>query len=125
MQGDQLAAGRTEKNSEYGSKTKVVIDTQETRNTSITPVRQSNGDGVRQIEELRQTFYELVSKKTSASGPKVNEPTNAAETETPLPPPLQQVVVINRSSGNRGRSRLPHAFWERSGMARTTLKMIR
>lgn len=95
------------------------------RLASATPARRPDEDGARQIEELRRTFYELVSKKTSAHEPKDREQTTTAEAETPPQPPLQQIVVINRTSGSRSRGRLPAAFWERSCMARTTLKMIR
>jgi len=95
------------------------------RLASATPARRPDEDGVRKIEELRRTFYELVSKKTTITEAKVNEQTTAAEAETPPQPPLQQIVVINRTSGSRSRSRVPAAFWERSCMARTTLKMIR
>ncbi|MCK9296404.1 MAG: hypothetical protein M0P70_15140 [Desulfobulbaceae bacterium] len=95
------------------------------RLASATPARRPDEDGGRQIEELRRTFFELVSKKTSAHEPKDREQTTTAEAETPAPPPLQQIVVINRTSGSRSRGRLPAAFWERSYMARATLKMIR
>lgn len=95
------------------------------RLASATPARRPDEDGARQIEELRRTFFELVSKKTSAHEPKDREQTTTAEAETPPQPPLQQIVVIKRTSGSRSRGRLPAAFWERSYMARATLKMIR
>ncbi|MBU0907989.1 MAG: hypothetical protein KJ717_00380, partial [Proteobacteria bacterium] len=91
---------------------------------SVTPARRPDEDGPRQIEELRRTFYELVNKKSSAPESKAKEQTDTAEGQTP-PPPLQQIVVINRTAGSRSPGRLPAAFWERSYMARTTLKMSR
>ncbi|MBU4261466.1 MAG: hypothetical protein KKC76_06235 [Proteobacteria bacterium] len=94
-------------------------------NTSVTPARRPDADGVRQIEELRRTFYELVSKKNTAAEAHGNEQNTAVEAETPPQTPVQQVVVINRTAGARNRGRVPSAFWERSYMARTTLKMIR
>jgi hypothetical protein len=90
-----------------------------------TPARQPDVDGARQIEELRQTFYELVSKKSMTTGTKDPEQTTTTEAQPPPQPPLQQIVVINRTSGGRNHGREPYAFWERSCMARTTLKMIR
>jgi len=95
------------------------------RHTAVAPARQPDEVGIRQIEELRRTFYELVSKKTMATAAQDNGQTTQSGRETPQPPPLQQIVVINRTSGSRSRGRLPAAFWERSYMARTTLKMIR
>ncbi|MBI5559228.1 MAG: hypothetical protein HY885_16515 [Deltaproteobacteria bacterium] len=94
------------------------------RQPAVTPARQPDEDGVRRIEELRRTFYDLISKKTTATETVDHGQTSPAERETP-PPPLQQIVVINRTSGSRNGDRLPAAFWERSYMARTTLKMIR
>lgn len=97
----------------------------EGRLASATPARRPDEDGVRQIEELRRTFYELVAKKTTATAAQDHGPATPSREETPAPPPLQQIVVINRTSGSRSRGRVPAAFWERSYMARTTLKMIR
>lgn len=97
----------------------------EGRLASATPARRPDEAGIRQIEELRRTFYELVNKKTMATAAQDNGQTTQSGRETPQPPPLQQIVVINRTSGSRSRGRLPAAFWERSYMARTTLKMIR
>ncbi|RJX31902.1 MAG: hypothetical protein C4531_06835 [Desulfurivibrio sp.] len=93
--------------------------------TAVTPATRPDGDGARQIEELRRTFYELVSKKATVSEARESEQPSRTEDQTPARPPLQQVVVINRSSAARSRGREPYAFWERSGMARATLKMIR
>jgi hypothetical protein len=94
------------------------------RPAHVTPAQRPDV-GARQIEELRQTFYELVTKKNMTTGTKDPEQSTTAENQPPPQPPLQQIVVINRASGSRGRGREPYAFWERSGMARTTLKMIR
>lgn len=97
----------------------------EERPAPATPARRPDADGARQIEELRRTFYELVSKKNMTTDTKDREQTTTAEAQPPPQPPLQQIVVINRTSGSRSRGREPYAFWERSCMARTTLKMIR
>jgi hypothetical protein len=95
------------------------------RNPSVTPARRPDEDGARQIEELRRTFYELIIKKATAAIAQVNEQTTTDGQETPQQQPVQQIVVINSTSGSRSRGRMPAAFWERSYMARTTLKMIR
>lgn len=90
-----------------------------------TPSRRPDVDGARQIEELRRTFYELVSQNSMNTGTKEREQTTTAEAQPPPQPPLQQIVVINRTSGGTSHGREPYAFWERSCMARTTLKIIR
>jgi len=95
------------------------------RHTTVSPARRPDEDGARKIEELRRTFYELIAKKTTATDAHDNEQATTAGRETPPQPPLQQIVVINSTSGGRSRGRMPAAFWERSYMARTTLKMIR
>lgn len=92
---------------------------------ALTPARPPEEDGTRRIEELRRTFYELVSRKATVSEARDNGPGSGTAAESPARPPLQQVVVINRIAGARSRGRAPYAFWERSGMARETLKMIR
>ncbi len=69
------------------------------------------------LDQLQQAMQQLTAKTASAAAsPALGSRQAEPERPQPLPPPVQHIVVLNRSVG---RSSTPRAFWERSYLSRS------
>lgn len=71
------------------------------------------------IEQLRHAVHELAAKKSPQREQTQNE---TPPQQQPLPPPLQQIVIVSRPSS---QARIPSAFWERSYLGRIRARILR
>jgi hypothetical protein len=69
------------------------------------------------LDQIQQAMQQLTAKTASAAAsPALGSRQAEPERRQPLPPPVQHIVVLNRSVG---RSSTPRAFWERSYLSRS------
>ena len=82
------------------------------------PVPGPSRDTAAEIEQLRRMVRELAAKMAvrQAKVPHESLPQQAAGRPSPTPPRL---IVVKQAAA---RSRLPHAFWERSHLPRSSLQ---
>lgn len=79
--------------------------------------------GADQVDQLRRSFHELMTKKM-ADGKKERNQSQTVTEKEPGPPPVQQVIIMQRPVLGSKHDR-PAAFWERSCSGFSHLKMIR
>lgn len=72
------------------------------------------------IDQLRNAVHELATKQSSSAREQVRD--EVPQQQVPLPPPVQQVVIIKQAAS---QEKIPHAFWERSHLSHIRIRILR